>query len=479
MARAQARAPTFAWQAPLMLGSLLLPLAALYWLLANPRQNRELLVPIEHFVIVANVSFLALAVAVLLARAALHSGQYPVLFQALGFTSMAGLFLVHALATPGVMVPGYADAYGGTLIGLSAYLSLFAPSLFFALRYLPLPGAVERFLAGRPRVLFGAVLAALAVYGAVGLWRPYLVSSLPLSYPPLSYALGVTTVLLLAFAAWRQAGAYVLTRLPMHGALVMAYLLLVEAQVSMVLAPLWTLAWWEYHLLMLVAVVLALGALFVELDRRRGLERFLPRTVVERVLAGDPLDPAGERRVVTVLFADLRAFTTLAERLPAEAVVEVLNAYLGALARSVFAQGGMLDKFMGDGLMAIFGLLPDESDGAVAAARTVLDMRRAVDALNAERVQRGLAPVSFGVGIHTGEVVLGAVGLPERSDFTAVGDTVNTAARLEAECRHFEVDSILTAETAARLVRAGVQVRPLGEVYLRGKAEPVRAFALG
>ncbi|TMG38337.1 MAG: adenylate/guanylate cyclase domain-containing protein, partial [Chloroflexi bacterium] len=176
---------------------------------------------------------------------------------------------------------------------------------------------------------------------------------------------------------------------------------------------------------MLVAAVLALGALFIELDRRRGLERFLPPTVVERVISGDPLRLEGERQTVTILFADLRGSTALAETLAPEQIVAVLNAYLRVMAKCVLDTGGILDKFLGDGLMAIFGALGDPTNGAAAAARAALAIRDRVGRLNEERAARGDPVVRFGVGMHTGDVVLGAVGLPERSDYTAIGDTVN------------------------------------------------------
>jgi adenylate cyclase len=242
-----------------------------------------------------------------------------------------------------------------------------------------------------------------------------------------------------------------------------------------VLATFWTLAWWSYHLLMLAGVVIAMGALLVELDRRRGLERFLAREVVERAVSGDLLRGSGERREVTILFADLRGSTALADQLTAEEVVALLNTYVGAMARCVFAHGGMLDKFLGDGLMAIFGVLADPTCGAVPAARAALDIRAAIRGLNAYRP----APLQCGVGIHTGNVVLGAVGIPQRSDFTAIGDTVNTASRLEGQCKELGVDIVLSTSTAALLPSSEFTVVPLGHVTLRGKQEPMGVATLG
>ncbi len=461
--------------------ALLLPMALLKWLLDHPRQNHEVLVPIEHLAIVTNVAVLALILAVLLARSAVESRQYPVLFVSLGFMSMAGLFAVHAIATPGVFVHGHAglaDDYGGTVIGLSAYLSLFVPALFFAARYVPRAADWERGPLAHAGPLLILALIALGTYGAMAVWATEVLARIPLSTPPISYALAGTTIALFLVAAWRQASFYRATGFPMQGALAFAYLLLVEAQICMLLAPMWTLAWWEYHVLMLAAVALALWALFLEMDRRRGLERFLPSTVVERVLAGDALRLQGERRVVTVMFVDLRDSTAMEERFPAEEVVEVLNAYLSTFAQCVFEQVGMLDKFLGDGLMAIFGALGEPSDGAVPAVRAAVRMRERIAALNAEREKAGMIAMRFGIGIHTGEVVLGDIGSPERSDYTAVGDTVNTASRLESLCKAYGVNTVLSNETARRLRGTEFKVEPLGDATVPGKAQAVPVSTL-
>jgi adenylate cyclase len=245
----------------------------------------------------------------------------------------------------------------------------------------------------------------------------------------------------------------------------------------MTLGQLWTVAWWEYHGLMLAAVAIALVALFVELDRRRGLERFLPPNVVERVIQGDRLRLEGERRVVTVVFTDLRGSTALADTLDAESVVGIVNTYLRAKARVIVDRGGIIDKFTGDGLMAIFGAMSDAPTGARAAAAAALDIRAALAALNAERAATGNPVLKHGVGMHVGEVVLGAIGLPERSDYTAMGDTVNTASRMESLCKELGVDTVLSSDIAAQL-DGTVPLRPLGEATVKGKAQPITVFTL-
>jgi adenylate cyclase len=191
----------------------------------------------------------------------------------------------------------------------------------------------------------------------------------------------------------------------------------------------------------------------------------------------------GERQTVTILFTDLRGSTSLAERLTPEQTIAAVNAYLRVMARCVLDEGGILDKFTGDGLMATFGAATfgapaDPTNGAAAAARAALAMRARIAELNAERQARGEPVVGFGMGIHTGDVVLGAIGLPERSQFDAIGDAVNTAARMESLTKEFSVDSIVSHDTAERLSGDGIVVRPLGAAHVKGKADAIEVFTL-
>ena len=181
----------------------------------------------------------------------------------------------------------------------------------------------------------------------------------------------------------------------------------------------------------------------------------------------------------TVLFADLRDSTAMSELLSADEMVALLNAFLGALTRPIIAHGGVVDKFLGDGVMAVFGAsASDASRGAISAVRAVLAMRRTVKALNDERVEHDEVPVRFGVGICTGEVIIARIGLPERSDVTAIGVTVNTAARLSGLCKTFGVDVVLAAETRAQLNGAEFAIRDLGAATVQGRSDPVAVSTL-
>ena len=488
-----------------LLVATLSPLLVLTWLLATPDVNQPAPSPVEHFVITTNVSAITLLVAVLTARAALQVRHYPTLLVALGFMTMAGIFSVHGLSTAGILQRGDKAGDANLVVGVSAQLALLVSAVFFAVRYTPLASWLERRV--RPRVLLGSVLAALGAYALVALAWPawfggiarWMLTSAGSysSYDPstygygalqtpdllggagwLPYILATAVVLLYGFAAFRQGADWRRTRLPMQGALALAYVLLAQAQLSQFLGPTWSPSWWEYHALMLMAAALALGALFIELDRRRGLERFLPPNVVERVIQGDPLRLEGERQTVTILFADLRGSTALAERLQPEEVVTVINTYLRVMARSVIDAGGILDKFTGDGLMAIFGAMGDQTHGAAAATRAATLMRQRLMTLNTEREARGEPVVRFGIGAHTGDVVLGAVGLPERSDYTAIGDAVNTASRMESLTKEFKVETVFSSDMAEHLDGGADALRPLGEAMVRGKAAAVRVFTL-
>ena len=483
----------------------LLPTALLVWYLSDPSHNQPIVVRLEHFVITSNVSVVAAVVAFLVARAALGVGQYRALLIALGFGCMAAIFSVHGLATPGVLEQSDREAPAQLVLGVSAQLALAVAAVFFAARYTPLAGWLERRL--RPEVLTIAVVAFLALYAFVGLGWPnefagisqWILSSggAAAGYQPSAYGYGapassdvtggagwvpfaiVAAVLVMyGYSAVAQGRDFIRTGLPLQGALAFAYVLLAQAQVSQFLGPIWTPSWWEYHGLMLAAVVLAMGALVLELDRRRGLERFLPATVVERVIQGDPLRLEGERQTVTILFTDLRGSTSLAERLTPEQTIAAVNSYLRVMARCVIDNGGILDKFTGDGVMAIFGALSDPTNGALSAARAALAMRASIADLNAARAARGDVVVQFGMGLHTGDVVVGAVGLPERSQYDAIGDAVNTASRMETLTKEYRVDSILSKDTAERLGDDGVALRPLGEAHVKGKANAIEVFTL-
>jgi class 3 adenylate cyclase len=204
------------------------------------------------------------------------------------------------------------------------------------------------------------------------------------------------------------------------------------------------------------------------------LQRFLPRELVEGAFH-DPMAVLAEARVVeaTVLVSDLRGFTSIAERVPPDRVFAFLSDLQGELARIVHQHGGMVDKFMGDGMLAVFGVdgRPDHAGRAIAAARSI---RAAVERL--DTTNRLGAPVRVGIGIHSGPLVAGCLGSGDRLEWTIIGDTVNTASRLEALTKEKAVDILLSEAVLARA--EGLDAEPLGEVNLRGRAQALGILTL-
>jgi HD-GYP domain-containing protein (c-di-GMP phosphodiesterase class II) len=234
-------------------------------LAAWPPLDAALVVPLQHFYLVSAVSLLAAVMACLLAIATVQIGLYRVLFLALGFASMGGLFAVHGLTTPGILVPNLFGRHAGSAVGLSAFLSLAVPAVFFAVTYLPGFSALERRLPFWPAGWLVALLVVgVSAYGAVSIGRTEAIAELPLSTPPLSDAIAAGSTLLLLFAGARQWRSYRVARLGTQAALATAFVLLAEAQVAMVVFPVWSAGWWLYHLLMLAGVALALRALAIE-----------------------------------------------------------------------------------------------------------------------------------------------------------------------------------------------------------------------
>ena len=191
----------------------------------------------------------------------------------------------------------------------------------------------------------------------------------------------------------------------------------------------------------------------------------------------------GTHRHITLLFSDLRGFTSLSEKLPAEQLVIQLNEYLDRMVQTVFETQGSIDKFIGDAIMAVWGRLRDgatEDDlitDARAAATTALRMREELDKLNHLWAARGIEPLAIGIGLHQGEAVVGDMGSQLKKEFTAIGDTVNTAARLESATKQYGVDLLISDALRARLGPDFV-CRTADLVKVKGKTEPVAVFTL-
>ncbi|MCC6414812.1 MAG: HAMP domain-containing protein [Opitutaceae bacterium] len=187
----------------------------------------------------------------------------------------------------------------------------------------------------------------------------------------------------------------------------------------------------------------------------------------------------GEERVVTVLFADLRGFTTLSETLPPRELIALLNRFLERMSAEIERHGGVIDKFIGDAIMAIFGAPVAQTDAADQALRAALAMERALSDFNIELLAEGRPALAIGIGINTAPVVAGNIGSHRRLNYSVVGDGVNVAARLEALTRHAEYRTTILVSDATLSAGTGhYQTRNLGAVIVKGRAEPVQIHAL-
>jgi adenylate cyclase len=187
----------------------------------------------------------------------------------------------------------------------------------------------------------------------------------------------------------------------------------------------------------------------------------------------------GEEREVTVLFADLRNFTTLSEKLPPRDVLGLLNRYLDRMSAEIERQGGVIDKFIGDEIMALFGAPVARGDDADRALAAALAMQVALAQLNREFAAEGRPPLAIGIGINTARVVAGNMGSHRRLNYSVIGDGVNVAARLQSLTRTPDYrTSIIVSAATLRAARGSYQTRSLGDVRVKGRAEPVALFAL-
>ena len=226
------------------------------------------------------------------------------------------------------------------------------------------------------------------------------------------------------------------------------------------------------------AVVLKNSSLLSEVQRegetRARLGRLLSPNLVEEVVAGKlSMAPGGELRRVAVMFTDIRGFTTRSEQLDATEVTALLNEYFEVMVDVLFQMGGTLDKYLGDGMMALFGVPKEDPLCCDAAVRCGLRMQQALRSLNRVRQARGEAPIGIGVGINYGDVVWGPLGSRKTMDYTVVGDVVNTASRL---CGVADPDQVIVTQSVIDALSGNYRHEELPPTTVKGKAEALRVY---
>ena len=207
--------------------------------------------------------------------------------------------------------------------------------------------------------------------------------------------------------------------------------------------------------------------------QRSALERFLSPEVVEMVVANPDIRLGGVNQEVTVLFADIRGFTTMSEEMEPDRVVEILNEYFTRVTDVIFDNGGTLDKYIGDAVMAVFGAPISKGNDAAAAVNSAIQIQRLLVELNRDAAAREWPELRVGIGINTGNAIAGNIGSPRRLDYTVVGDTVNTAQRLMTNTAGGQ---ILISESTARKMGKTFDLERLPELKVKGRSEAVPVF---
>jgi adenylate cyclase len=207
---------------------------------------------------------------------------------------------------------------------------------------------------------------------------------------------------------------------------------------------------------------------------RANYSRFLPEYVVKQMLDNpESFKLGGVSQTITILFADIRGFTRISEHAAPEKIVNLLNRYFSAMTDIIFAHGGTLDKYLGDGLMALFGAPTTTPDDASNALNAAVAMQRRMLGINRELREEGFPEIGVGMGMHTGEVVVGYIGSERRSEYTAIGDTVNTSSRLESNARGGE---ILISDATAQAAHSRYKLKPREPIMVKNRQQPVKLW---
>jgi adenylate cyclase len=433
--------------------ALALPVAGLLLLLTRPRADLHWEHHPSHFWLVLGSAALSAGLAYATGAAAVRRGDARVLFVSLAFVSSAGFLALHALATPAVLLatpnPGFvvAPPFGLALASVLAAWSTADLSGDRAMASLRL-GRQLRFV----------LLALMVLWAVLSLWELPPLSGDIARVERLPALLAVPAIALYGYATWRYLVLWRQRRAPMLVATMAAFLLLAEAMVAIVFARNWHLSWWSWHVLMLAAFALVAVGARRSWHEERFADLYLP-------------DTRAGNRDMSVLFADLQGFTTFCEAHRPEEVTAMLNEYFAvAVPAVVQPHGGDVDRIIGDALMVTFNKRGDQPDHARRAAAAGLAMQAATGGVAARHPEWP----RFRVGINSGPATVSVLGTGGGRTHTVIGDTVNTASRIEGKAPAGGV--AIGPSTLAEL--PGAVTSPLGALALKGKADPVETFLL-
>lgn len=229
--------------------------------------------------------------------------------------------------------------------------------------------------------------------------------------------------------------------------------------------------------------IVAIGYRFAVIERskrelRRMFDRYVSKEIVEKIITNPhQLKLGGERKDITVLFSDIRGFTSMSESLEPEQVVGILNDYLTTMTDIILSCGGTIDKFIGDAIMAVFGAPIHYDDHAFRAVKAALQMRSALGKLKSSSIKNTRNSFDIGIGISTGVAIVGNIGSERRTEYTAIGDIVNLGARIEPLNKEFNTH-ILISEAVYERIKEQIEVVDIGEIKVRGKKQEVRLYEL-
>jgi adenylate cyclase len=440
----------------LALLGLALPLVGLVLLLAAAELDVLWEHHPAHFWLVLAAAVTNVVLAVVTGDAARRRSDARLFLVSLAFLAGAGFLALHALATPGVLLDAPNTGFVvATPIGLLVAGALAAASS------LELSAETSMRLVRRSHLLRAGLLAAMGAWALVSLagWAP-LEEPLPEEEAD-GWLLGfaVAGVALYAFAAVRYLREYRRRPAPLVLAVVAAFALLAEAMIAIAFARSWHASWWEWHLLMVAAFGIVAWVARREWHEERFAGLYLPET-------------AGATRDGSFLFADLQGFTGFVERVGPEASADVTHTYFERLVPLVARRyDGEVGKLIGDAIMVSFNARADQPDHALRAVRAALALQR-----EAADVAGGHPDwPRFRIAVNSGEARFGVTGAWGKREYTAVGEAVNVAARLEGKAEPGQV--VIGAETYRRLPD-GARVKPLGGLQLRGREAPVEAYVV-